>query len=200
MRAKELPEGITPNVERALKSRKKSYPNQPEEERWKDVYRILFPYEDVPTACKFRFHIRFIVLPRIANHVIDFEPVLEETVNVHDLDNFEEYIRREMPIRFRSLLERHFDTIQPGSDIWKDELVSAVEHCHASILSDYRLRFSTHQNSTTSTTSTSVANPDITFDGRLWGSSQIDMELFGGGSDFPSSWLPELSNTFIWDD
>jgi hypothetical protein len=50
--AKELPEGITPHIARALRSRKKAYRNQPEEERWEGIYRILFPREDVPSPCK----------------------------------------------------------------------------------------------------------------------------------------------------
>jgi hypothetical protein len=52
-RAVEPPEAITPAVEIVLKSRKKAYPNQTEEDRWKCVYRILFPDEPVPNPCKF---------------------------------------------------------------------------------------------------------------------------------------------------
>jgi hypothetical protein len=46
------PEGITLEVEKRLRSRKKAYPDQSEEDRWKDIYRLLFPNEDVPLPCK----------------------------------------------------------------------------------------------------------------------------------------------------
>lgn len=47
------PTGITPAVERQLRSRKKSHPNQTDEERWKDIYKILFPNVEIPSPCKF---------------------------------------------------------------------------------------------------------------------------------------------------
>lgn len=46
------PEGITPEIERKLKSRKKAYLGQTEEDRWRDMYTLLFPGEDVPSPCK----------------------------------------------------------------------------------------------------------------------------------------------------
>jgi hypothetical protein len=147
----ELPEGITPTVERVLKSRKKSYPNQSEKERWKDVYRILFPNEDVPSPCKFRVQsLSLFSITHIVNHTADFEPVQEEPA--HILDDYEEYSGREMPKLFRSLLETHFNTVQSGSETWKKDLVSTVEYCHKRILSDYRSQFATHPTTTTSTT------------------------------------------------
>lgn len=46
-----LLDGITPATERLLRSRK-GYKGQSEPERWKTVYRILFPDEIVPSPCK----------------------------------------------------------------------------------------------------------------------------------------------------
>jgi hypothetical protein len=46
-------EGITPDLEKKLRSRKKSRPDETEEERWGAMYALLFPGEDVPTACRF---------------------------------------------------------------------------------------------------------------------------------------------------
>jgi hypothetical protein len=46
-------EGITSGLERKLRSSKKTHRNQPEEERWQQIYHILFPEEAVPSACKF---------------------------------------------------------------------------------------------------------------------------------------------------
>jgi hypothetical protein len=46
------PEGITPEIEKRLRCRKKAHPDQTEEDRWKDIYRILFPDTVVPSPCK----------------------------------------------------------------------------------------------------------------------------------------------------
>jgi hypothetical protein len=46
------PEGITPEHERRLRSRKKTSRDQNDEDRWKDMYRLLFPNEQVPSSCK----------------------------------------------------------------------------------------------------------------------------------------------------
>jgi hypothetical protein len=57
-------DGITPDMEKRLRSRKKTFANQTEEERWREIYGMLFPDEDVPTACKFRFPFRCWILPQ----------------------------------------------------------------------------------------------------------------------------------------
>jgi hypothetical protein len=48
------PDGITAENEQKLRSRKKSQPNQSDEETWRDVYKILFPNEDVPSPCELK--------------------------------------------------------------------------------------------------------------------------------------------------
>ena len=48
------PDGITPENEKQLKSRKKTHPNQSDGDRWKDIYKLLFPNEEVPSPCKRR--------------------------------------------------------------------------------------------------------------------------------------------------
>jgi hypothetical protein len=47
-----IPDGITPQVAAQLKSRKKASPDQSVPERWKDIYRLLFPNELVPMPCE----------------------------------------------------------------------------------------------------------------------------------------------------
>jgi hypothetical protein len=44
-------EGITANVEKRLRSRKKTYRHQTEEDRWREIYQILFPEEEIPSPC-----------------------------------------------------------------------------------------------------------------------------------------------------
>jgi hypothetical protein len=46
------PDGITPEIERKLRSRQKKHPGQTGDDRWRDIYRLLFPNEDVPSPCK----------------------------------------------------------------------------------------------------------------------------------------------------
>jgi hypothetical protein len=43
-------EGLTPDQEKRLKSRKKQ-PGMTETARWVDIYKILFPNESIPTPC-----------------------------------------------------------------------------------------------------------------------------------------------------
>jgi hypothetical protein len=51
-------EGITSKVKERLQCRKKAYPGQSEADRWKDIYRVLFPNEEVPSPCKFTLYAR----------------------------------------------------------------------------------------------------------------------------------------------
>jgi hypothetical protein len=45
-------EGITDRLREQLLSRKKLYPGQTEDERWQQIYQLLFPNEIVPSPCK----------------------------------------------------------------------------------------------------------------------------------------------------
>ena len=45
-------EGITAQIERRLRSKKKAYREQSDVDRWKEIYRILFPGSEVPSPCK----------------------------------------------------------------------------------------------------------------------------------------------------
>jgi uncharacterized C2H2 Zn-finger protein len=45
-------EGITGNIEKKLRSRKKAHRGQSETERWREIYSILFPEEGVPSPCE----------------------------------------------------------------------------------------------------------------------------------------------------
>ena len=51
-------EGITTAIEKQLRSRKKGHASQTQEDRWKDIYRILFPMEPVPDPCEFYFSLQ----------------------------------------------------------------------------------------------------------------------------------------------
>lgn len=51
----QLTEGITPSTEKRIRSRKKPSVEQTDGDRWRYIYRMLFPTvpdEDVPSPCK----------------------------------------------------------------------------------------------------------------------------------------------------
>lgn len=48
-------EGLSPEQEKKLKSRKRSRPDQTEGDKWREIYMILFPDDDplkIPTPCE----------------------------------------------------------------------------------------------------------------------------------------------------
>ena len=51
-------DGITEAVDKRLRSRKKTHREQSADERWKEIYGILFPNQIVPSPCKFTFLLR----------------------------------------------------------------------------------------------------------------------------------------------
>src|ERR1700712_5790068 len=46
------PDGLTPEIERKFRSRKKAHRDQTDDDRWRDMYRLLFPDENVPSPCQ----------------------------------------------------------------------------------------------------------------------------------------------------
>jgi hypothetical protein len=48
----EKPEGITPKIEKVLRSRKKSGLEESTEKRWEEIYSLLFPGENVLSPCE----------------------------------------------------------------------------------------------------------------------------------------------------
>ena len=47
-----LTEGITSDVMKELRRRKKGARGESEAERWREIYKLLFPGENVPSPCK----------------------------------------------------------------------------------------------------------------------------------------------------
>jgi hypothetical protein len=55
----ETTEGITPDVEKLLRRRRRDPPNQSDKECWKAIYRLLFPKDEaVPDPCKSSYQSR----------------------------------------------------------------------------------------------------------------------------------------------
>jgi len=52
VRSRNPPADITAKQEKQLKSKRYATRYQTEEEKWREVYRLLFPGEPVPSPCK----------------------------------------------------------------------------------------------------------------------------------------------------
>ncbi|KAE9378798.1 hypothetical protein N431DRAFT_553166 [Stipitochalara longipes BDJ] len=116
------PEGINPEQERRLRSKKKTSPNQSEVDRWKDIYKLLFPDEDIPSPY--------------------FEPLQEEAAmspDSRDLASYEDYIRRELPRLVRSNIEEAVRReMQPLEASLVNNLVGIIQDCQDRVFRSYR--------------------------------------------------------------
>ncbi|CZR55765.1 uncharacterized protein PAC_05653 [Phialocephala subalpina] len=117
------PDGVTTEQERRLRSRKKSSPNQSDEGRWREIYQVLFPNEEVPSPY--------------------FEPVHDEvppgSPDARDLANYEDYMRRELPRLVRTNIE---DVVrrdmQPLEAALIGNLVGIIQDCQDRLFRGYR--------------------------------------------------------------
>ncbi|KAL2268800.1 hypothetical protein VTJ83DRAFT_3646 [Remersonia thermophila] len=83
------PSDITTHQEKALKSRKHTTRRQSDEEKWRDIYRLLFPNQEVPSP-----------YPEAAE---DMSPSSELHINL----NFQHFLLSEMPSLFTRTAEEH---------------------------------------------------------------------------------------------
>ncbi|KAL1843956.1 hypothetical protein VTJ49DRAFT_6360 [Mycothermus thermophilus] len=83
------PSDITAHQEKALKSRKHTTRRQSDKEKWRDIYRLLFPDEEVPSP-----------YPEPAE---DMAPASELHINL----NFQHFLLSEMPNLFTKTAEEH---------------------------------------------------------------------------------------------
>ena len=66
-------DGFGPAQEKLLRSRKKTQKDPTEEEKWKDVYRILFPADDlgmIPSPCELQQLPAFSLTPSVRSNQI----------------------------------------------------------------------------------------------------------------------------------
>lgn len=144
VQAGKAPAGITSAVERQLRSRKKSHPGQTDEERWKDIYKLLFPNEAVPSPY--------------------FEAVQADrpaSPDSRDLADYEDYIRRELPRLVRSNIEEVVRReTQPLEAALIGSLVGIIQDCQDRVFRAYRETQGMEQEiplpTPTTTTSTSL--------------------------------------------
>jgi len=136
-------DGITATIEKRLRSRKKTHPDQTEEDRWRGIYQILFPGEDIPSPCNFP-HTPSSPKIRPLLTVTDFEPIQEDlpqSPESQELANYEDYSRRELPRIFRRALEAALnDESQPIAERLLRQLPSMIQDCQDVVFSSYRAR------------------------------------------------------------
>ncbi|KAF8846433.1 hypothetical protein BDZ45DRAFT_812329 [Acephala macrosclerotiorum] len=132
-----LPEGITSETVEKLRSRKKTSKDQTEQERWKEIYKLLFKDELIPSPY--------------------FEPVQEiaQSSDSRALVDCEEYCRRELPRTVRVALE---NIVQPESQPILDNINSQLMN----IIGDCLNRVFTTYRASTTLTSTTLQTPSIT--------------------------------------
>ncbi|OCK96479.1 uncharacterized protein K441DRAFT_455207, partial [Cenococcum geophilum 1.58] len=112
-------ESFNKEQEKRLRSRKRPALEQTEEDKWKEVYRILFPdynLSTIPSPCK-----------HISSHYY---------TNVYRMPNF---LSRELPCRVREMLEVAMnDELQPIEDKLKSQLVDMVRTCQEDLFRAYQ--------------------------------------------------------------
>jgi hypothetical protein len=186
-------EGITDCIEKRLRSRKKTHRDQSEEDRWRELYLILFPETIVPSPCRFSFfslllptskHLFFHLEGRLHGNFftprtwfddkpVDFEPIQEEPViqspGSEELTHYEEYARRELPRLVRSALDAIInDQTQPLEETLRAQLATIIRDCQDRVFSTYRSRSTppkTMNGTQTSTSSNSFPLMDTSQNG-----------------------------------
>ncbi|PVH70356.1 hypothetical protein DL98DRAFT_540915 [Cadophora sp. DSE1049] len=111
-------------MERQLRSRKKSHWNQLEEDRWKEIYRLLFPDEKVPSP--------YFELPQ------DDGPMSSDS---RDFAEYKAYARRELPRMVRSsVMEVLIREMQPVEASLVANLVNTIQECQDRFFKSYNNR------------------------------------------------------------
>jgi hypothetical protein len=149
-------DGITDTMEMRLKSRKKAHRDQSPEERWKEIYGILFPNQIGPSACKSTFlrkdldlKLSSIATPCLflvihSDQGEDFESPQDDASQSpvsQELASYEEYSRQELPRVFRRFLEAAVtQQTQPIGDLLRSQLVNMIRESQDQVFSTYRAR------------------------------------------------------------
>lgn len=179
-------DGITCKLERQLRSRKKTHSTQSQEDRWKAIYRILFPLEIIPSPCK-SSGFRASRVPGFDSKLnfIDFEPLHEEATEspgAIQLSDYEEYSRRELPRIFRGALEEAVNQeTEPIAERLRNQLINMIQECQERVFSTYRSRMTPSRSSplprsdTCGETQNSIRVP-TTQDNNIDGAIHPDME------------------------
>lgn len=152
-------EGFNLTQEKLLRSKKKAHKQMTEEEKWMEVYLILFPDldpENLPTPCKCTFdsapphH-----LPPSSNFMADL--LNEKQIWLYidyeysdlkqgksgspasELSRYEAFLRRELPLRVRQQLEVRIDeALSPIGEVLRAQLVEIVRDMQLELFTIYK--------------------------------------------------------------
>jgi hypothetical protein len=151
-------DGITNEIVEKLRSKKKAHRDQSEEDRWKEIYQILFPGEMVPSPCKLyeariilQHHLEMHIFKSLNCHKIQlvkantnlvFEEIQEDVIQSPDsqeLTDYEEYCRRELPRVFRASLEEVVtNSTQPLEEQLRSQLMDLIRDAQDRVFASYR--------------------------------------------------------------
>jgi hypothetical protein len=173
------PAGISPTIERQLRSRKKAHPNQSEEDRWRDIYKILFPNSEVPSPY--------------------FEAVQEEgpsSPDSRELSNYEDYIRRELPRLVRSNIESVVRReTQPLEASLIGSLVSIIQDCQDRVFRSYREAQGIEHEARTPARS-STASPSIAIPSHDPHDFRDDLDFLDAAFQSPATSMSQATPSF----
>lgn len=116
-----LVEGFTKDQEKKLRSRKKAQADTTDEDKWREIYMILFPDDDpasIPSPCKFQLIFMRLRKPLTFS---DYDAIEVEDGNsprTGELEDYATFIKREMPTLVRRELE----------NLLQDEFQDIAEH------------------------------------------------------------------------
>ncbi|KAK4119403.1 hypothetical protein N657DRAFT_259737 [Parathielavia appendiculata] len=122
-----LQEGFTKDQEKKLRSRKKSHADMTDEDKWFEIYKILFPDDD-PSA-----------IPSPYYNGFDSEGSSREVHGSGELEDYATFIRREMPTLVRRELETLFrDEFQDVEERIRPRIAEIVLNLQPRLLGLYK--------------------------------------------------------------
>jgi hypothetical protein len=166
----QLPEGITPKLVREIKSKARSWPGQTEEDKWREIYKKLFPGEEVPSPCMSSS--RYALSSALTG--VDFEMPQEQrqtSPTSQGLADYENYERQALPSLVESRVAEVVDRdLQLFAAFMRSNLNLAeiIRECQEQVSREYR-------NGQPSRTSANLPS-----DTPIAGTSQNTMNNLGG--------------------
>lgn len=125
-------EGFDKEQEKRMKSKKGSQMHHSEIEKWKAVYRILFPDDhdaDMPSPCKLH-HSSSLDAQMLIDEDIEYKRNTASAAESSSSTRFQEFSRLELPRLVRRTLESIIEhEAQPLEDRLKERLVDIVRQC-----------------------------------------------------------------------
>ncbi|KAK4167958.1 hypothetical protein QBC43DRAFT_202547 [Cladorrhinum sp. PSN259] len=124
VRSFDIPDGFTREQEKLLK--RKSKPNSSNEEKWKEIYRILFPEDDESD------------IPSPSDQLEDY-PTDDAETREQEFDNYERHLKRELPQVVRRRLEQAARELElPRLNDLSAQLVDIVRSSQSEVFRQYR--------------------------------------------------------------